>query len=129
MKFAGRGVAPARVADAVAHALTAERPRTRYVVGPDARVQALLRAALPDRAFEYSEHHAARRRVDQHGHEAARGQVARRSVHELAEADEPRVRVGDQERVRRSVVATAIEAVAGDPERREQRHEEPYGGD
>lgn len=46
------GIAPEKVADAVAHALTAERPKTRYVVGVDARVQAMLGAALPDRAFD-----------------------------------------------------------------------------
>ena len=44
------GARPEKVAAAVAHALTADRPRTRYLVGADARVQALLRAALPDRA-------------------------------------------------------------------------------
>jgi hypothetical protein len=45
---AGRGIPPARVADAVEHALTAARPRTRYLVGADARVQSVLRRA-PDR--------------------------------------------------------------------------------
>lgn len=50
--MAKRGVPPAKVADVVAHALTAERPRTRYLVGVDARAQALLRAALPDRALD-----------------------------------------------------------------------------
>ncbi len=46
---ASRGAVSAdRVADAVVHALTARRPRTRYLVGPDARVRALLRF-LPDR--------------------------------------------------------------------------------
>ena len=47
-----RGVPPQKVADAVAHALTAGKPRTRYLIGVDARVQALLRAALPDRALD-----------------------------------------------------------------------------
>jgi NAD(P)-dependent dehydrogenase (short-subunit alcohol dehydrogenase family) len=50
--MAKRGVPPAKVADVVAHALTADRPRTRYLVGVDARAQALLRAALPDRALD-----------------------------------------------------------------------------
>ena len=50
--MARRGVPPAKVADVVADALTAERPRTRYLVGVDARAQALLRAALPDRALD-----------------------------------------------------------------------------
>jgi NAD(P)-dependent dehydrogenase (short-subunit alcohol dehydrogenase family) len=47
-----RGIAPAKVADRVAHALTARRPKTRYVVGADARVQGLLRASLSDRALD-----------------------------------------------------------------------------
>ncbi len=47
-----RGIAPQKVADAVAHALTADKPRTRYMVGLDARAQAALRAVLPDRAFD-----------------------------------------------------------------------------
>ena len=47
-----RGVAPQKVADVVADALTAEKPKTRYVVGIDARVQAALRAALSDRALD-----------------------------------------------------------------------------
>ena len=51
-KFGNAGVAPEKVAKAVAHALTARRPKTRYLVGPDARAQALLRAALPDRALD-----------------------------------------------------------------------------
>jgi NAD(P)-dependent dehydrogenase (short-subunit alcohol dehydrogenase family) len=50
--MARRGVPPAKVAEVVAHALTADRPRTRYLVGVDARAQALLRAALPDRALD-----------------------------------------------------------------------------
>jgi NAD(P)-dependent dehydrogenase (short-subunit alcohol dehydrogenase family) len=50
--MARRGVPPAKVADVVADALTADRPRTRYLVGVDARAQALLRAALPDRALD-----------------------------------------------------------------------------
>lgn len=40
---------PEKVAAAIERALTASRPRTRYLVGPDARVQALLRSLLPDR--------------------------------------------------------------------------------
>ena len=47
-----RGVPPAKVAAVVAHALTSDKPKTRYVVGVDARVQAALRAALPDRALD-----------------------------------------------------------------------------
>jgi NAD(P)-dependent dehydrogenase (short-subunit alcohol dehydrogenase family) len=47
-----RGVPPGKVAQAVAHALTADKPKTRYLVGVDARAQAVLRAALPDRALD-----------------------------------------------------------------------------
>ena len=46
------GVAPEQVADAVVHALTAERPRTRYLVGADAKLQAALRKLVPDRVFD-----------------------------------------------------------------------------
>jgi NAD(P)-dependent dehydrogenase (short-subunit alcohol dehydrogenase family) len=43
-----RGVPAEEVAKAVEHALTAPKPRTRYVVGPDARKRARLEK-LPDR--------------------------------------------------------------------------------
>jgi NAD(P)-dependent dehydrogenase (short-subunit alcohol dehydrogenase family) len=52
-RTAERGIAPEKVARAVAHALTAQRPRTRYLVGADARGQALARRLLPDRAFDW----------------------------------------------------------------------------
>ena len=42
-----------RVAKAVDHALTARRPKTRYPVGPDARVGLKLRWLLPDRAWDW----------------------------------------------------------------------------
>jgi NAD(P)-dependent dehydrogenase (short-subunit alcohol dehydrogenase family) len=41
-----------RAVEAIEKALTADRPRTRYVVGADARAQLALRAALPTRAFD-----------------------------------------------------------------------------
>jgi NAD(P)-dependent dehydrogenase (short-subunit alcohol dehydrogenase family) len=44
-----RGVAPEKIASVIAHALTARRPRTRYLVGADARAMVLLRRILPDR--------------------------------------------------------------------------------
>jgi NAD(P)-dependent dehydrogenase (short-subunit alcohol dehydrogenase family) len=46
------GLPPEAVAEAVGHALTASRPRTRYVVGRDARVRAMLARVLPDRALD-----------------------------------------------------------------------------
>ena len=46
---AERGAPPEKVAKVVAHALTARRPRTRYLVGADARAMATLRKLLPDR--------------------------------------------------------------------------------
>lgn len=49
VQIAARGVPPATVARVVERALTARRPRTRYLVGSDARAQAALRL-LPDRA-------------------------------------------------------------------------------
>ena len=50
-----RGAPPERVAEAVDHALTAERPKTRYLVGRDARLRAgfeLLPDRLRDRVYE-----------------------------------------------------------------------------
>jgi NAD(P)-dependent dehydrogenase (short-subunit alcohol dehydrogenase family) len=44
------GLSPEKVADAVEHALSAQRPRTRYIVGRDARIRALVKRLLPDRA-------------------------------------------------------------------------------
>jgi NAD(P)-dependent dehydrogenase (short-subunit alcohol dehydrogenase family) len=46
------GLPPEVVAEAVGHAVTASRPRTRYVVGRDARVRALLARVLPARALD-----------------------------------------------------------------------------
>jgi NAD(P)-dependent dehydrogenase (short-subunit alcohol dehydrogenase family) len=44
-----RGISPDLVAAAVEHALTSDRPRTRYLVGTDAKVRARLAALFPDR--------------------------------------------------------------------------------
>lgn len=44
-----RGIPAEHVATVIVGALEAVRPRTRYLVGPDARLIALLRALLPDR--------------------------------------------------------------------------------
>jgi NAD(P)-dependent dehydrogenase (short-subunit alcohol dehydrogenase family) len=46
---AGAGIDADVVAQAVAHALMARRPKTRYLVGRDAKVRAALAKALPDR--------------------------------------------------------------------------------
>jgi NAD(P)-dependent dehydrogenase (short-subunit alcohol dehydrogenase family) len=46
------GVAPSRVAAAVQHALTAPRPKLRYLVGADAKLAGHVIARLPDRARE-----------------------------------------------------------------------------
>jgi NAD(P)-dependent dehydrogenase (short-subunit alcohol dehydrogenase family) len=46
-----RGAPPSKVADAVAHALTARRPKPRYLIG-DARVLLGLKRLLPTRWFD-----------------------------------------------------------------------------
>jgi NAD(P)-dependent dehydrogenase (short-subunit alcohol dehydrogenase family) len=46
------GVGPEKVAEAVEHAMFASRPKTRYLVGVDARVQSLLVRLLTDRSRE-----------------------------------------------------------------------------
>jgi hypothetical protein len=38
--------------EAIEHALTAERPRTRYLVGLDAKVLARLRPLIPPKVFD-----------------------------------------------------------------------------
>jgi NAD(P)-dependent dehydrogenase (short-subunit alcohol dehydrogenase family) len=45
-------VPPERVADAVVHALFSAEPRTRYVVGRDAKVRLWLTRLLPDRVLD-----------------------------------------------------------------------------
>jgi NAD(P)-dependent dehydrogenase (short-subunit alcohol dehydrogenase family) len=47
-----RGVSPERVAATIERALTARRPRARYLVGFDARGMVLAQALLPGRAFD-----------------------------------------------------------------------------
>ena len=44
-----KGIPPVEVAKAIERALTAKRPKTRYPVGTDAKVGAVLLARLPDR--------------------------------------------------------------------------------
>jgi len=48
-RSSGKGVPPEEVARAIEHALTATTPKTRYLVGPDAKRRARLQR-LPDRA-------------------------------------------------------------------------------
>lgn len=45
-------VSPERVAEVVTHALFSSEPRTRYVVGGDARLRLWLSRLLPDRAMD-----------------------------------------------------------------------------
>jgi NAD(P)-dependent dehydrogenase (short-subunit alcohol dehydrogenase family) len=47
-----RAIAPDAVAQAVEHALTASRPKTRYLVGTDAKLRALMIKLLPDRVSD-----------------------------------------------------------------------------
>jgi len=49
---AERGIHPEQVAKAIEHALNASRPRTRYLVGIDAKVQARVRPLIPTPAFD-----------------------------------------------------------------------------
>jgi NAD(P)-dependent dehydrogenase (short-subunit alcohol dehydrogenase family) len=51
-RAADDGDPPSKVADAVEHAVTARRPRTRYVIGRDARIQAVMDRMLPDRGID-----------------------------------------------------------------------------
>lgn len=47
-----RGIEPREVAETIAAALTAKRPRARYVVGKDAKLRAPMGAVLPDRVMD-----------------------------------------------------------------------------
>lgn len=49
---AERGIPPEKVAKAIAHALESTRPRTRYLVGLDAKVQARLKPLIPTPLFD-----------------------------------------------------------------------------
>jgi NAD(P)-dependent dehydrogenase (short-subunit alcohol dehydrogenase family) len=51
-KNARDGLPPEAVANVVGEAMTADRPRTRYLVGRDAKQRALLAALLPDRVVD-----------------------------------------------------------------------------
>jgi NAD(P)-dependent dehydrogenase (short-subunit alcohol dehydrogenase family) len=49
---AERGIPPEKVAKAIAHALEADRPKARYLVGLDARLQARLKPLIPTAVFD-----------------------------------------------------------------------------
>jgi NAD(P)-dependent dehydrogenase (short-subunit alcohol dehydrogenase family) len=46
------GIEPREVAEAIGRALTASRPRTRYLVGRDAKVRSVVAKVLPDRVMD-----------------------------------------------------------------------------
>ena len=43
---------PSVVADAIVHAVTADRPRTRYLLGRDAKLRWAIAKRVPDRWFD-----------------------------------------------------------------------------
>jgi NAD(P)-dependent dehydrogenase (short-subunit alcohol dehydrogenase family) len=49
---AERGIPPEKVAKAIAHALESPRPKSRYLVGLDAKVQARLQPLIPTAVFD-----------------------------------------------------------------------------
>jgi len=49
---AERGIPPEKVAKAIAHALESSRPKTRYLVGLDAQLQARIQPFIPTRLFD-----------------------------------------------------------------------------
>jgi NAD(P)-dependent dehydrogenase (short-subunit alcohol dehydrogenase family) len=49
---AERGIPPEKVATAIAHALESSRPRARYLVGLDAKLQARLKPLIPTSVFD-----------------------------------------------------------------------------
>jgi NAD(P)-dependent dehydrogenase (short-subunit alcohol dehydrogenase family) len=49
---AERGISPEKVADAIAHALESKRPKSRYLVGLDAKVQARIKPFIPTALFD-----------------------------------------------------------------------------
>jgi NAD(P)-dependent dehydrogenase (short-subunit alcohol dehydrogenase family) len=51
-KTAERGIPPEKVAKAIEHALSARRPKTRYLVGLDAKLQARVKHLIPTRVFD-----------------------------------------------------------------------------
>lgn len=64
-QLATTGEPPERVAGVIAAALAARRPRSRYIVGRDARISATLARVLPARAFDALVARRLRRIVEQ----------------------------------------------------------------
>ncbi|MBD2345735.1 SDR family NAD(P)-dependent oxidoreductase [Anabaena subtropica] len=50
--LASKSISSDIVAEAVVHALTAKKPKTRYLIGQDAKMGALLKYLLPDRLYD-----------------------------------------------------------------------------
>jgi len=50
--LAERGIPPEKVAKVIEHALSADRPRSRYLVGLDAKLQARLKPLIPTPLFD-----------------------------------------------------------------------------
>jgi NAD(P)-dependent dehydrogenase (short-subunit alcohol dehydrogenase family) len=46
------GIEPREVAEVIGQALTADRPRARYLVGRDAKIRAAVAKVLPDRVMD-----------------------------------------------------------------------------
>jgi NAD(P)-dependent dehydrogenase (short-subunit alcohol dehydrogenase family) len=55
------GVPPSKVAEVVDHALTADRPKFRYLVGPDAKLAGHVVSRLPDRLRDAASRFGSRR--------------------------------------------------------------------
>jgi NAD(P)-dependent dehydrogenase (short-subunit alcohol dehydrogenase family) len=51
-KLGERGIPPERVAKTIEHALTARRPRARYLVGADTKFQARVKTVVPTRLWD-----------------------------------------------------------------------------
>jgi NAD(P)-dependent dehydrogenase (short-subunit alcohol dehydrogenase family) len=51
-RLAERGIPPQKVASVVEHALSARRPRSRYLVGRDAKLQARIKPLIPTSIFD-----------------------------------------------------------------------------
>ena len=47
-----RGMEPEQVAQMIGHALTARKPKTRYLVGRDAKMRWAIAKRVPDRVFD-----------------------------------------------------------------------------